>query len=151
MDTPEASVPFRAMLGRSQDWWGRLFLGLVLAGTALFYAVLGAPWSGRQLAPGLSAEKVRSVALGMSEEEVMQRLGMPLAREERRSGRLHWDYAKPVSKVRQYPQVFVSFEAGRVSAVGVELKTFWGADEEVLYLRTAERIIERPDLEDALP
>ncbi|AFE04618.1 hypothetical protein COCOR_02372 [Corallococcus coralloides DSM 2259] len=151
MDTPEAPVLFRASLGRPQAWWDRLFLGLVSTVAALFYAGFGVPWSGSHLAPGLTEEKVRSVSSGMSEDEVIQRLGMPLAREVSPSGRLYWNYAKPVEKVRQYPKVYVSFESGRVFAVEVELKTFWGVDEEVLYLRTAERIIERPDLDDVLP
>ncbi|RKI41889.1 outer membrane protein assembly factor BamE [Corallococcus sp. AB004] len=151
MDTPEAPVLFRASQGRPQAWRDRLFLGLVSTGAALFYAGLGVPWSGSHLAPGLSAEKVRSVSPGMSEDEVVQRLGVPLARDVTPGGHSYWDYAKPVSKVRQYPWVYVFFEAGRVSAVEVELKTFWGIDEEVLYWRTAERIIERPDLDDVLP
>ncbi|QAT83859.1 hypothetical protein EJ065_2278 [Corallococcus coralloides] len=151
MDTPEAPVLFRSSLGRPQAWWDRLFLGLVSTGAALFYAGFGVPWSGSHLSPGLSAEKVRSVSPGMSEAEVIQRLGMPLSREVCPSGRLYWDYAKPVAKVRQYPKVYVSFESGRVFAVEVELKTFWGVDEELLYLRTAERLIERRDLDDVLP
>ncbi|TNV65330.1 outer membrane protein assembly factor BamE [Corallococcus exiguus] len=116
-----------------------------------FYVGFGVPWSGSHLAPGLSAAKLRSVSPGMSEDEVIQRLGMPLAREVTPSGRLHWDYAKPVAKVRQYPKVYVSFAAGCVSVVEVELKTSWGVDEEVLYLRTPERVIERPELDDVLP
>ncbi|RKH98177.1 outer membrane protein assembly factor BamE [Corallococcus sp. AB038B] len=151
MDAPEAPVLFRASMGRPQAWWDRLFLGLVSTGAALFYAGFGVPWSGSHLAPGLTAEKVRSVSPGMSEDEVVQRLGMPLAREVRPSGRLSWDYANPVAKVRRYPKVYVTFESGRVFAVEVELKTFWGVDEEVLYLRTSDRIIQRPDLDDVLP
>ncbi|WP_147468362.1 MULTISPECIES: outer membrane protein assembly factor BamE [Corallococcus] len=148
---PEAPVPFHALLGRPQAWWDRLFLGLVSTGAVLFYALFGFPWSGSHLAPGLSAEKVRSVSPGMSEAEVIQRLGPPLARKVSASGRLSWDYAKPVPKVRQYPRVFVTFEAERVSAVVVELKTFWGVDKELLYLRTPERIIDRADHDDFLP
>ncbi|RYZ10688.1 MAG: hypothetical protein EOO70_10200 [Myxococcaceae bacterium] len=80
-----------------------------------------------------------------------RRLGQPLEREETSSGRLLWDCAKPVSKVRHYPQVYVSFESGRVSAVVVELKTFWGVDEEILYPRTPDRGIDMPDHDDFLP
>lgn len=85
------------------------------------------------MTPGLTAGKIRSISMGMSKNEVTQILGSPLGQELTQGGRYYWKYARPVPKARSYPLVRVFFEAEHVSAVEVELKTFWGVDEEAIY------------------
>ena len=108
------------------------FVGLITIG----YIKCGVSWSGRDIAPQVTAEKVRQIDLGLDEKGVGALLGPPLEKETPHDGRVEWRYARPVVRVERYPMLAITLQDGCVQRVFSEMSALWGLDEDFLYLRS---------------
>ncbi len=116
---------------------------------AAFYVVFGLPWSGSDIAAGVTPSLVRRIQLGMTTNEVESLLGPPVEVRAEQSG-MAWAYARPVPRVRSWPTIELSFVDSRVTRVVVEGEVFWGVDEEVTYLLSRDLSFERPPFADGV-
>lgn len=114
---------------------------LVLVAIVLLF---GWPWSGRDVAPGVTPAVVRALRLGMSRAEIEAVIGSPLAVEVEPSGAELWLLSRPVERVWSFPSIVLRISAGALQDVYVEQKVFWGVDEEPLYSLTARGLFEAP-------
>src|SRR5689334_13562585 len=110
------------MLGLASGVGGGRAALRVVATMSLLVLAACSPWTESDLAPGISASKIRSLSRGMAENDVLARLGPPLARGVLPTGQVVLSYARPVPGARQYPMVDVVLESGRIRVVSVQLK-----------------------------
>lgn len=115
---------------------GRAALLLVLGVGVIGFIRCGVPWSGRDIAPQVTAAKVRQVELGSDEATVINLLGEPFVKEQLSGGRVGWRYTRPVERVERFPTLTVTFQDGRVVRVFSEMSVLWGTDEDFLYLKS---------------
>lgn len=130
---------------------GRFTIATALGLSLFGFLTCGAPWVGSDIAPGITADKVRMVELGMNEEQVVRMLGAPLMREPLPGGRVRLHYARTVERVRAYPTLSVLLENDAVQAVVAHLHYFWGADEDALFVRRKDLQMESPDFSKRFP
>jgi hypothetical protein len=109
---------------------------IAAAGTLLLVSSCG--WTGAsRLSPGVTQEAIRSVQLGMSQQEVVRRLGTP-----KRAYRPQWaahdnvqtfEFSEPVDGARWYPMLWVHLQDNRVIQVYAKRYVLWGVDDEGVY------------------
>jgi hypothetical protein len=92
------------------------------------------------------------VRVGMSEAEVIQVLGEPVARTPHPElGVNTLEYARPVRRARWYPILWVHLKAGRVSEVYAKRYIWWGSDDYGVYSLSSTGYSERPEFETTFP
>jgi hypothetical protein len=104
------------------------------------------------VAPAVTRAGIRAVRVGMTEAEVIQILGEPIARTRNAElGVNTLEYARPVRRARWYPMLWVHLEAGRVSEVYAKRYIWWGSDDYGVYSLSSTGQSERPDFETTFP
>lgn len=121
-----------------------VLLALFLAGIA----IRSKPHS--SLGPQVTLSRVNSIGIGQGEADVVAKLGAVVERRKRSDGSEVLEFARQTC-AREHPTVSVVMRDGGVAAVFVEVQRLWGADEDTLYLRTAERVVVLPELKNWLP
>lgn len=120
--------------------WVLLLLGELVAGCG-----------SKSVAPLATPENIRSVKLGMSQEQVHAILGEPLSKEPRvvdgMPPREIWVYSRPVSSAFRYPMLWVHFDSTGVVEVYAKKYVYWGADDEGIYGVSQRGEWEKPDFE----
>lgn len=89
---------------------------------------------GEALAPCVTAQRVRSVRVGMPEREVLRLLGEPFrSRFDPTLGRTSLEYARAPRFARSYPMLWVHLKDGKVAEVYAKKYVWWGLDDEGIY------------------
>jgi len=86
-----------------------------------------------RIASGVTADRVRSLRLGMREPELLQTLGPPLAARQWGAGRKILDYARETPIVNHSPNLWILIHDGLVEEVQAD-RTVQFVDEEGLFL-----------------
>lgn len=108
------------------------FAALALGSATLAANVLSG--GGEAMAPGVTRTGIRSVQLGMTEEEVVKVLGKSLgARLNEIRGVKTLEYSRPVRRAWWYPMLWVHLKGGRVNEVYAKRYVWWGIDHEGAY------------------
>lgn len=96
----------------------------------------------------LTAERVRSLSLGMNRSQVESALGFPLReRPGDNEGGVLLDYAIKGLAVHSYALWVYIDQRGRVAAVGAEEERMFGSSYAIYDLRSGGRRYEHPDFE----
>ena len=103
---------------------------------------------GQRLAPGVDAEALNGIRIGMSECEVSALLGeprsvtgvtallrevMPAAYQGLDVRLVTWRYALPFAGARRYPMLWLHFRDGRLEEVYGKRYELWGFDEKGVF------------------
>ncbi len=107
--------------------------------------MFGWPWSGSDVATGLTPESIKALRLGTTRTEIEKVVGPPVKVEVEQSGAELWLLSRPVPRVRSFPSIFLRLSDGVLQDVYVERKVFWGVDEEPLYSLTERGRFEAPE------
>jgi hypothetical protein len=113
------------------------------AGMTVVVCGCRAPQIGARVTPAL----IRSVEIGMTEQQVTDDLGPPL-RVRPWGKAVLYDYAVPGWAFSR-PSVWIALENGTVQAVHVKRHRLMGEDQTVYEARTGARTFESPDFESA--
>lgn len=108
----------------------RTLAGLALVSCATAVALSAIPF---RIAPGVTAERIRTIRLGMTEASLVKLLGTPLSREPwGPTGQLLF-YAHDTPLLNHSPTLWVLVQNGAVKQVEAK-RTVWFIDDEGLYV-----------------
>lgn len=109
-----------------------------LACAALFYWVMGAPWSSSDLPPRVTAQSILAIQPGMTRDEVQAILGMPVATRATGPTTEEWLYSRDVPRVRSFPRIKIRFESQIVDGVLAHRMDLWGVDPDLFFVRNKD-------------
>lgn len=113
-------------------FWKAVALGL---GAVSMLLSISCSEPGGGVAHGVTRGGIRSVQLGMTEDDVMRFLGRPLAvKADRARGVTTLEYSRPVRTSQSYPMLWIHLKDGRVKEVYAKRYLNWGLDDEGAYV-----------------
>jgi outer membrane protein assembly factor BamE (lipoprotein component of BamABCDE complex) len=106
-------------------------------------------WGGGEaIASGVTRDAIRSVRVGMAEDEVVRILGEPLSTTVDQAHDVKTlEYTLPMRRARWYPMLWVHLKGGRVNEVYAKKYVWWGLDDEGVYGLSDKGQWEAPNFE----